>query len=111
MGAQVINASWGGYGISTALYQAIERAQASGILFVAAAGNDSLNNNTTPLYPSSYDIDNIISVLATTDTDTLSPFSNYGSYSVDLGAPGGEDATQNSYNIYSTKQGLSIINI
>jgi subtilisin family serine protease len=105
MGAQVINASWGGYGLSSALSQAIERAQASGILFVASAGNDSYNTNTTPHYPSSYDIDNIISVLATTDTDTLSAFSNYGSYSVDLGAPGGEDGTQNPYNIYSTKQG------
>ncbi|MCJ7486670.1 MAG: S8 family serine peptidase [Candidatus Aminicenantes bacterium] len=100
--AQVINASWGSYSYSAALYQAIERAMTSGILFVAAAGNDSYNNNTTPLYPSSYDIDNIISVLATTDTDTLSAFSNYGSYSVDLGAPGGEDATQNGYNILST---------
>lgn len=100
--SQVINASWGSYSYSAALYQALERAMASGILFVAAAGNDSYNTNTTPHYPSSYDIDNIISVLATTDTDTLSSFSNYGSYSVDLGAPGGEDGTQNGYNILST---------
>jgi subtilisin family serine protease len=112
MGAQVINASWGSTSYSAALYQAIERAMTSGILFVAAAGNavpplPPNNTDTTPNYPSCYDLDNIISVLATTDTDTLSAFSNYGSYSVDLGAPGGEDGTQNPYNIYSTKQGNS----
>lgn len=101
-GAQIINASWGGYSYSASLYQAIERAKTNGALFVASAGNDSCNTDSTPHYPSSYDIDNIISVLATTDTDTLSPFSNYGFYSVDLGAPGGEDGTQNAYNIFST---------
>lgn len=102
MGVQIINASWRRSQYSAAEYQAIERAMTSGILFVAAAGNSAQNTNTTPHYPSSYDIDNIISVLATTDTDTLSATSNYGPYTVDLGAPGGEDDTQNAYNILTT---------
>jgi len=107
VGVQVINASWGGTGASSSLIQAIERAKASGILFVAAAGNTSppLNINTDPHYPASYDIDNIISVLATTSSDTLASYSNYGSYAVDLGAPGGTDLTQNNYNIFSDKPG------
>src|SRR5439155_1645047 len=37
----------------------------------------------------SYDLDNIVSVLATTHSDGLADFSNYGATTVDLGAPGG----------------------
>lgn len=101
VGVQVINASWGGTGASSSLIQAIERAKASGILFLAAAGNFPQNINTSPFYPASYDIDNIISVLATTSSDTLASYSDYGSYAVDLGAPGGTDGSQYKYNIYS----------
>jgi subtilisin family serine protease len=104
-GAQVINCSLGSDDYSVSLYEAIEEAQEEGVLVVCAAGNNNQNNNTTPLCPSSYDLDNIISVLATDDDDAKGSYSNYGSYSVDLGAPGGEDSTQSSYNIYSTKPG------
>lgn len=104
-GAQVINASFGSYSYSASLYEAIEEAQEEGILVICSAGNDNYNTNTTPHYPSSYDLDSIISVLATDDDDAIASYSNYGFYSVDLGAPGGSDDTQSSYNIYSTKQG------
>ena len=43
--------SWGGGGYSQALYDAIKRAQDAGILFIAAAGNSSANNDTDPEYP------------------------------------------------------------
>jgi len=88
-GARVINASWGGYGYSQALYDAIEAARDAEVLFVAAAGNEGTNNDgPTPSYPASYDLDNIISVLATDHDDQISYFSNYGHTSVDIGAPG-----------------------
>jgi subtilisin family serine protease len=107
MGANVINASWGGPSYSGPLLSAISRAQANGVLFIAAAGSaippsPPSNNDITPHYPSSYDLDNIISVLSTDHQDNISGFSNYGFYSVDLGAPEGGDPTQSSYNIYST---------
>jgi subtilisin family serine protease len=82
------NNSWGGGGFSQALYDAIERANDAGILFVAAAGNSSTNNDTTPHYPSSYGNANIIAVASITSTGALSSFSNYGLNSVDIGAPG-----------------------
>ncbi|MGB8959806.1 MAG: S8 family serine peptidase [Candidatus Aminicenantales bacterium] len=106
-GANVINASWGGYQSSSSVKSAISRAAAAGILFVAAAGNNSYNTDSSLRfhYPSGYDLDNIISVLSTNHSDGLSSFSNYGRYAIDLGAPGGTDGTQNSYNIYSTKPG------
>lgn len=82
------NNSWGGGGYSQGLRDAIDRANTANILFVAAAGNSSVNIDTTPSYPASYDNDNIIAVASITSTGVLSSFSNYGATSVDLGAPG-----------------------
>ena len=105
------NNSWGGGGASQALHQAIIRAAKQGILFIAAAGNGGLdqvgdNNDVVPHYPSSYSTllaagsetpasyEAVISVASITSTGGKSGFSNYGSTSVDLGAPGS--------SIYST---------
>jgi subtilisin family serine protease len=82
------NNSWGGGGFSQALKEAIDDAGAAHILFVAAAGNSAVNNDTSPHYPSSYASANIISVASITSSGALSSFSNYGAASVDLGAPG-----------------------
>ena len=91
-GARVSNNSWGGYfgAAGDTLYQAIEYAGTKGHLFVAAAGNDGLNNDTSPYrsFPASYDLPNIISVAATDAKDNRPRWSNYGKASVDLGAPG-----------------------
>ncbi len=83
-GVDVISVSWGGYEYSYMLYNIIEDAQAAGIVFVAAAGNEGLD---FAAYPAAYNLDNIISVMATNDSDNKWAFSNY-SYNVDLGAPG-----------------------
>jgi subtilisin family serine protease len=82
------NNSWGGGGYSQALYDAIQRADAANILFVAAAGNNSSNNDATASYPASYANANIIAVASIASNGTLSSFSNYGATSVDIGAPG-----------------------
>ena len=103
-GANIINASWH-LPYSAALFSAIDRAQTSGILFVAAAGNSRKTTISTRIIPLDMTWSNIISVLSTDYDDVLSGFSNYGQYSVDLGAPGGTDADQESYNIFSTKRG------
>jgi subtilisin family serine protease len=82
------NNSWGGGGFSQALKDAIDRAGAQNILFVAAAGNNSSDNDASPSYPASYSSSNIIAVASITSSGALSSFSNYGATSVDLGAPG-----------------------
>ena len=82
------NNSWGGGASSQALYDAIERANAENILFVAAAGNSSNNNDAVPSYPASYSNANVISVAAIDSSGGLASFSNYGVGSVHLGAPG-----------------------
>src|SRR5437762_8198167 len=86
-GAKVINASWGSTSFtSQALHDAIDNLRQAGIIFVAAAGNSAEDNGVDPIYPASYDLDNIISVAATTRNDDLAVSSNYGASTVDLGA-------------------------
>jgi len=91
-GARVINNSWGGGGYSDILKRTIEGTiggkWCADALFIFAAGNESSDNNTSPFYPASYNSPNIISVAATDSSDTLAWVSNYGTASVDLGAPG-----------------------
>ncbi|GBF56099.1 alkaline phosphatase [Microcystis sp. 0824] len=107
-GVKLTNNSWGGGGYSQALYDAINAAGQAGALFIAAAGNDAKNTDTSPSYPASYNLANIISVASTTRTDALSSFSNYGLTSVDLGAPGSEIYSTTPNNTYSTYSGTSM---
>ena len=53
-GAKVINASWGDPNYSQSLQDAIAAAGKKGVLFVASAGNGSINNDKVPIYPASY---------------------------------------------------------
>jgi len=80
--------SWGGSSYSIPMRNVIAASADAGMLFVAAAGNSRSDNDVTPMYPASYDLDNIISVAATDHNDNLAGFSSYGAATVDLGAPG-----------------------
>ena len=82
------NNSWGGGGFSQGLQDAITKAEQAGVLFIAAAGNDGLNTETTVSYPSGYSNANIIAVASITNTGAISSFSNYAATKVDIGAPG-----------------------
>ena len=90
MGANLTSNSWGGYGSSRVMKEAIERAASKDILFIAAASNDTINNDIFPAYPASYKVANIISVAATDKDDNIAGFSNFGPNSVHIGAPGVE---------------------
>lgn len=104
-GAKVINASWGGGGFSSALQSAITQFVSSGGIFVAAAGNESSNNVTTPSFPANYT--GVISVGASTRTDTLASFSNFGT-NVDVVAPGQSILSTLPNNRYGTLSGTSM---
>ena len=92
MAQKIINASWGGGGYTQCLHDAIDAADANGVLFIAAAGNYGTDNDTNPVYPASYDCENIISVMATNNAGQCASYSCFGASSVDLAAPGGESA-------------------
>lgn len=109
-GAHVINASWGGGGFNRTLLEAIQRARDAGILFIAAAGNESSNNDVYPAYPANYNRSsaNVVSVAATTRTDALASFSNFGPTSVDIAAPGQGILSTLPGNRYATYSGTSM---
>jgi subtilisin family serine protease len=104
-GAKVINASWGGGGFSSALQSAITQFKNAGGVFVAAAGNESSNNAITPAYPANYA--GVISVGASTRTDTLASFSNFGT-NVQIVAPGQSILSTLPGNAYGTLSGTSM---
>lgn len=109
-----LNNSWGGGGYSQALYDAISRANAAGILFIAAAGNGNnagigINIDKKPSYPASYNIPNVIAVAAIDVTGKLATWSNYGAKTVHLGAPGvGIWSTVAGTGLYASYSGTSM---
>ena len=96
-GADIINASYGAMGganqgslaFDRLEYDAYDYARQNGVLVIAAACNQGKDNDrSTSCVPASYDLGNIIAVAATDQSDRLADFSNFGSNSVDLAAPG-----------------------
>ncbi len=85
---RVTNNSYGGNVRSQAAYDAISSLNDAGILVVAAAGNESRDNFAFPRYPSDYELPNVISVASSDGNDALSVFSNFGSRTVTMAAPG-----------------------
>lgn len=111
-GARIINASLDSPDASLALSNAVVAARDAGVIWVASAGNNSLNVDITPSYPTCYGIDNIVSVAATTRNDSLLSFSNYGATNVALAAPGDQIyttfAASDSYYWPPTGLGVNI---
>ena len=90
MGASICNISAGTSNYDFLLELAIKN---SGMLVVTAAGNGDedgrgIDNDITPMYPSSFNLDNIISVANLRCDGILEKSSNYGWKSVDIAAPG-----------------------
>jgi len=95
-GANVINYSGGGAEFSAPEMKAIQRAEAKGVVFVAAAGNEyqDTDKGGNAYYPAAYGLSNIIAVAATNIKNQILPSSNWGRKHVHVAAPG--------ENIYST---------
>ena len=103
---RIISASWGSTQKSRALGDVIRKAYENDILFVAAAGNSSVDNDRTPHYPSSYP--NVMSVAALDRHDQLASFSNWGVKSVMVAAPGVDILSTWLGNEYEEKSGTSM---
>ena len=104
MDVDIMSNSWGGGARSEALLEAIKRASDKGIIFTAAAGNSSTNNDAKPSYPASYELPNIVTVAALTAQNGLASFSSYGNTSVHIAAPGQNilsTVNDGNYDVYS----------
>ncbi len=116
-GARVSNNSYGRSTYSQAEFEEIQAAQALGHIFVTSAGNDGVNTDVVPHYPSGYSLSNIISVagvepdgdLAYQDTVFEDSFdSSYGPTTIDLAAPGVEIVSLSTSSGYAQKNGTSM---
>jgi subtilisin family serine protease len=104
-GAQVVNMSFSGPSNPPSLPAAISGA--SGVLFVAAAGNggsdgagDNLDSVNVPNeFPCEEPLANVICVAASNQADSMPGFSNFGTVAVDLAAPG--TTTQSTVPIFT----------
>ena len=105
---RVLSNSWGGGGDSQALRDAIQNAANADILFVAAAGNSSQDNDIVPNYPSNYDTPNMLAVAAADANGNLAYFSNYGANTVHLAAPGVDILSTYLGGGYNTLSGTSM---
>ncbi len=107
MKANIINYSGGGTEYSQEEKDAIAEAQAQGILFVAAAGNERSNSDKHKYYPADYGLSNIISVTAIDPSTEVLPSSNYGTETVDIAAPGQNILSTLPGNAYGYMTGTS----
>jgi thermitase len=108
MNVDIMSNSWGGGGFSQTLEDAIKAARNKGILFVAAAGNDGTNNDSSPQYPSNYQVDNVVSVAAHTNGDSMATFTCYGKRTVHVAAPGHNILSTTPNNGYKVFSGTSM---
>lgn len=112
-GATVINCSFGTpagmpYDAVSTMATAIESARLKGAMVIAAAGNDGRNIDGSPTYPASFPHDNLVSVGSSTNTDIQSSFSNYGTVSVDIHAPGSDILSTLPGGTYGGMSGTSM---
>ena len=105
-GARVTSNSYGGGGASALMATAISQAQSKGVLFIAAAGNESTASASYPSYYSKT-YDNVLSIASTDSNDALSSFSNYGD-GVNIAAPGGNILSTVPNNGYQSYSGTSM---
>ncbi len=100
-GVRIISANWGKNGDSAQLRQAFADAAAAHIIVVTVAGNGRRKNpygssdspqgydiDSTPFYPASWTLPNVITVAASGADGSLAQFSNWGRKTVLLAAPG-----------------------
>ncbi len=89
-GAKVLSNSWGGPSPDQSLIDAINLCASNDVIFVVAAGNSNANNDNpaTASYPAGYILPNLVSVAASDRNDLFATFSNYGSNTTLLAAPG-----------------------
>lgn len=107
-GAHIYSNSWGGVEYHAALLEEIQAIAASGALFVTAAGNTGLDLDGAPSYPASYKAPNQLTVAASTMTDELAHFSNYGGGTVHLAAPGVSMLSTTADGDYGVMSGTSM---
>ena len=102
-GANVVNMSFDLTSSSPSLTQAVTYANKAGVVLVAAAGNE---NTSAPVYPAALN-NYVVGIASTTNWDSRSSFSNYGSTDVLIAAPGENIVSTFPGGTYGSASGTS----
>ena len=108
MNVDIMSNSWGGGGFSQALFDSIKAASDRGIIFTAAAGNSTTNNDVRDNFPSNYRTANMVAVAAHAHTDQLASFSSFGKRTVHVAAPGRNVLSTTPNGQYAVFSGTSM---
>jgi subtilisin family serine protease len=95
------------------LRKAIEYAHSKGAIFVAAAGNETVNLDTDeandPIYPAGYqNLPGLVVVASSDVRNAMSSFSNYGANYVNVAAPGSDIISTTPGNQWESFSGTSM---
>lgn len=101
--ANVVNMSFDLSSSSPSLQQAISNANKAGVVLVAAAGNE---DTSARVYPAAMG-GAVVGIASTTDWDSRSSFSNYGSADVWIAAPGENIISTYPGGTYGSESGTS----
>ncbi len=89
-GVSVINLSFAGEGYDKDLKDAITYAGKKDVVVVVSAGNDGENIEKSSVYPAKFELDNQMTVTASTPTHTLMENGSWSKRLVHIAAPGDE---------------------
>ena len=101
--ANVVNMSFDLSSTSPSLQNAVSYANKAGVVLVAAAGNEGTN---AWVYPAAMN-SQVVGIASTTDWDSRSSFSNYGSADVWIAAPGENVISTYPGGTYGSESGTS----
>lgn len=101
-GSKVVSMSFSFSSSSSAMSDAIQYANSNGVICVAAAGNEG---EDIRVYPASFN--QVMGVASTSNSDTLSTFSNYGSQVEWVAAPGENIVSTYPFGTYASSSGTS----
>lgn len=101
--ANVVNMSFDLSSSSSALNRAVSYANKAGVVLVAAAGNE---NTSARVYPAAMN-GQVVGIASTTNWDSRSSFSNYGSADVWIAAPGEYVISTYPGSTYASESGTS----
>src|SRR5713101_9632538 len=101
--ANVVNMSFDLSSSSPALNKAVSYANKANVVLVAAAGNEDTNAKVYPAAMNGY----VVGIASTTDWDSRSSFSNYGSADVWIAAPGENIISTYPGGTYASESGTS----
>jgi len=121
LGVRVLSYSIAGSSTTDSFRDAVSALGDADILLVAAAGNcgsahcADADNDSFPLYPASFTDEHIVSVAGSVQSGALNSYSHYGSWSVDLAAPGvdicslGVDSDTDTYTAAGTSYATPLV--